>query len=380
MSFDAIIDRRGTGSIKWDRRPDLDPYWVADMDFESPPEILDAIHQRVAHGILGYAQPHPGLIEAILHYLLQRHSVSIDPEHIIHLGGLVPALSLGARAFGEPGDAVMTCTPIYPPFLTVARDACMETISVAHIRPPEGPWGFDFAAMEQAVTPNTKIFFLSQPQNPLGRCFNAGELIKLAQFCRSHGLILMSDEIHCDLVLDESATPFFSALRLPDDLRSNLIVLSSPSKTYNIAGLGYAFAVIEDDALRRRFAAARGHTLPEINCLSYFAAEAAYRFGEPWRQQLLAYLRDNRDTVTRFVEDELPGIAIPDIEATYLAWLDCTALTIDNPASHLERSQGLFVSDGAHFGTPRCIRFNFGCPRARVIEGLAKIRAGLIAD
>ena len=377
MTLDAIIDRRGTGSIKWDRRPELDPYWVADMDFASPVEVLDAIHQRVDHGVLGYAQPHDGLNEALLTYLAHRHETTAHLDHIIHLGGLVPALSLGARAFGKPGDAVMTCSPIYPPFLGVSKDAQMETIVVPHIPGPDGRWEFDLEGMEKAVTTQTRVFFLSQPQNPLGRSFTRHEMIQVAEFCQRHGLILMSDEIHCDLVLDEKKTPFFSALRLPDDLRSNLIVLLSPSKTYNIAGLGYAFAVIEDASLRRRFTAARGHTLPEINCLSYYAAEAAYRHGEPWRQQLLAYLRKNRDTVTHFIRTELPGIVIPEIEATYLAWLDCSSLAIDNPAAHLEKTQALFVSDGAFFGVPGCIRFNFGCPHARVLSGLEKLRTGL---
>ena len=377
MSFDAIIDRRGTGSIKWDRHPDLDPFWVADMDFAAPPQVLDAISERVRHGILGYAQAHDGLNEAVLAYLQQRHGARVPPDHVVHLGGLVPARSLGARAFGDPGDAVMTCTPVYPPFLSVAKDAQMETLAIPHSLDAENRWSFDFSAMEAAVTSRTKVFFLSQPQNPLGRTFTRDEMVRLAEFCHRHDLILMSDEIHCDLVLEEETTPFFSALNLPENLRSKLIVLHSPSKTYNIAGLGYAYAVIEEPSLRRRFTAARGHTLPEINCLAYYAAEAAYRHGEPWRQELLAYLRNNRDIVTGFVRSELPNVSIPAIEATYLAWLDCTALGLDNPAKHLEKTQSLFLSDGAFFGVPGCIRFNFGCPRARVLEGLEKVKTGL---
>ena len=370
--FDRIIPRRGTGSIKWDRFPDLDPFWVADMDFMSPPCVIEALQQRVSHGIMGYAQPHGGLVETILHYLRARHNVQAEQKEIVHLGGLVPALSIAARAFGSPGDAVMTCTPIYPPFLSIHKDAGMNLISVAHIA-HEGQWGFDWDAMESAVTPETKLFLLSNPQNPLGRVFSQDEIRKLTDFCVRHDLILVSDEIHCDLILDEEQTPHVCAAGLPAELQSRIITLLSPSKTYNIAGLGYAFAVIRDDSLRRSFCAARGHTLPEINCLAYYAAEAAYRDGETWRQQLLAYLRNNRDTVTDFFRNRTPCCIIPDIEATYLAWVDCRALGKENPAKFFEQEAGIYLSDGAFFGHPSHIRFNFGCPHSRVLEGLEKM-------
>ena len=294
----------------------------------------------------------------------------------MHLGGLVPALSLAARAFGDPGDEIMTCTPVYPPFVTVGSDAEMLTVTVDHIQ-VEGSWSFDWDAMEQAVTPQTKVFFLCSPQNPLGRCFSKGEITQVAEFCQRHDLILVSDEIHCDLVLDESQTPFFSTLNLSEELRQNLIVLQAPSKTYNIAGLGYAFAVIENASVARKFKSARGHTMPEINCLAYFAAEAAYRSGEPWRQELLSYLRGNRDVITEFVASEMDGkVVVPNIEATYLAWMNCDQLAFPNPAQHLER-ENLFVSDGTFFRAEKHIRFNFGCSQSRVLEGLEKIKRGL---
>lgn len=370
--FDQIIPRRGTGSIKWDRFPDLDPFWVADMDFMSPACVIEALQQRVSHGIMGYAQPHHGLNEAILSYLQTRHEVQVTEEEMVHLGGLVPALSIAARAFGSPGDAVMTCTPIYPPFLSIHRDAGMKLISVPHVE-QQGRWEFDWNAMEAAVTPETKIFLLSNPQNPLGRVFTESEIKQLADFCVRHDLILVSDEIHCDLILDEEQTPHICAAGLPEELQDRIITLLSPSKTYNIAGLGYAIAIIKDDALRRRFCAARGHTLPEINCLAYYAAEAAYRGGESWRQQLLAYLAKNRDTVTDFVRNRTPGCIIPHIEATYLAWIDCRPLGKDNPAKFFEDKAQIYLSDGTFFGCPGHIRFNFGCPHSRVLEGLEKI-------
>lgn len=370
--FNTIIPRKGTGCIKFDRRPELDPFWVADMDFASAPEILDALHQRVDHGIFGYAQPHEGLNEAILENLSNRHGSSVPVDHIVHLGGLVPALSLAARAFCSPGEAVMTCTPVYPPFLGVHNDAKARLITVDHAWDGQR-WTFDWDAMESAVTEHTKVFLLCNPQNPLGRVFDEAEVTRLAEFCDKHDLVLVSDEIHCDLILDESVTPHQSALRLPEPLRSRTITLLSPSKTWNIAGLGYAFAVIPDDSIRRKFCAARGHTLTEINALSYYAAEAAYRHGEPWRQELLAYLRGNRAAFDTFMAERLPSLKPVSAEATYLCWVDASAHDWKNPAQFLEQEAGLFLSDGAYFNWPQWFRFNIACPRPRMIEGLEKI-------
>ena len=376
FDFDSAITRRGTGCIKYDRRPELDPFWIADMDFISAPVILEALQQRLAHGIFGYAHPHDGLNQALTCYLRERRGVSVPPEQIIHFGGLVPALSLAARAFCKTGDAVMTCTPVYPPFIGVHHDAQVSLIAVDHIRVAER-WTFDWQAMAAAVTPQTRVFLLCNPQNPLGQVFSAEEIIQLASFCQMHDLVLVSDEIHCDLILDEAATPHFSALNLPAELAQNTITLLSPSKTWNIAGLGYAFAVIPNETIRRQFTNTRGHTLSEINALSYYAAEAAYSHGEPWRQELLSYLKTNRDILVDFIQTRCPGLSILAGQATYLAWIDARGIGVDNPALHFEQSAGLFLSDGAFFGWPGWIRFNFACPRARMLEGLEKIAVAL---
>jgi cystathionine beta-lyase len=374
MNFDTIIPRRDTGSIKWDRRPELDPFWVADMDFVSPKCVLDAVQGRIDHGVFGYAHPHQGLNDALISYLNTRHNAKVNIEHIVHLGGLVVALSLITRAYVSAGEAVMTCTPVYPPFLGVAEDAKAETISVPHVL-IDHKYSFDWAAMESAVTEDTKVFILCNPQNPLGRSFTKAEVTQVAEFCHKHDLLLVSDEVHCDLVFNEDVQPFFSAIHLAENLKQKLIVLQAPSKTYNVAGLGYAFAIIENDNLRRKFNQTKGHTLAEINCIAYYTAEAAYRYGEPWRQELLAYLKKNRDTITDFVRNEMPYLSIPDIEATYLAWIDCSKLGLENPAVYLEKDAGVFLSDGAYFASPQHIRFNYGCPHERVLEGLAKIKA-----
>jgi cysteine-S-conjugate beta-lyase len=376
FDFDTPIARRGSGCIKYDRRPELDPFWVADMDFVSAPCIVAALHRRVDHGVFGYAQAHEGLNEAVIGYLRTRRKAEVSQEQIVHLGGLVPALSLAARAFCKPGDAVMTCTPVYPPFLGVHHDAGVVLQAVDHLI-SDGNWTFDWEEMEKTVTPSTRVFLLCNPQNPLGRVFPPGDVLRVAEFCERHDLILVSDEIHCDLVFDEAATPHVSALNLPARFANRTITLLSPSKTWNIAGLGYAYAVIPDDAVQRKFRAARGHTLSEINALSYYAAEAAYREGEPWRQALVAYLKTNRDTLVSFVAENMPSLTVRPGEATYLAWIDASAPGLENPALHFEKTAGLFLSDGAFFGWPRHIRFNFGCPRERMLEGLEKMAAAI---
>ena len=376
FDFDRHIARQGTGCIKYDRRPELDPFWVADMDFASPPCILDALHRRIDHGIFGYAQAHQGLNDAIVQYLQQRRQAEVPVEHIVHLGGLVPALSLAGRAFCKAGDALMTCTPVYPPFIGVHHDSHAKLITVDHIQ-VDGAWSFDWQGMEAAVTPETKVFLLCNPQNPLGRVFTEADILRVADFCVRHDLMLVSDEIHCDLIFDEVATPHVSALNLPATYADRTITLLSPSKTWNIAGLGYAFAVIANDSLRREFTAARGHTLAEINALSYYAAEAAYRNGEPWRQELMAYLKQNRDLLVEFIKNRCPGLVTRPGDATYLQWIDASALGHEDPGAYFEKSAGLFLSEGRFFGLPKYFRFNFACPRSRMLEGLEKIAKAL---
>lgn len=376
FDFDTVISRKGSGCIKYDRRPELDPFWVADMDFQSAPCIVEALHRRVEHGIFGYAQAHEGLMDAVKGYLRARRGYVLDEGHLVHLGGLVPALSLAARAFCLDGGKVMTCAPVYPPFLGVHNDVGCELVTVDHIF-ENGRWGFDWEKMETESGEGTRVFLLCNPQNPLGRVFPGEEIIRLADFCKTKGIVLVADEIHCDLIHDESATPHFSALDLPQELLENAIVMLSPSKTWNIAGLGYAYAVIPDDSLRRRFTAAKGHTLAEINAMAYHAAEAAYRDGEPWRRELIGYLGENRDMLVKYITEECEGLSIHAPEATYLAWIDARGLGMDRPARFFEEQAGLFLSEGTSFGWPGWVRFNFGCPRSRMLEGLGKMKSAL---
>lgn len=394
FNFDEKLERRGSGSIKWDRYPNYEPFWVADMDFRSPDCVVEAIHRRTDQGVFGYAMPHQGLVEAVLGYLSSMHKVEATADELVHLPGMVPALSLACRAFTDPGDEVMICAPVYYPFFHVAKDSAATIVSVPHVRAaateddqpediqPAGEgkttWRFDWDAIETAVTDKTSMLILCNPQNPLGRVFTQAEVVQLAEFCERHNLMLISDEIHCDLVLDPDQ-PHFSCLNLPEKFQSRLVTLMAPSKTYNIAGLGYTFAVISDAELRRKFVAAKGCTVPEINLLAMVAAEAAYAEGEPWRQDLIAYLTKNRDVLAEFVRNEMPQVRLHEHAATYLYWMDCSALNESQPVEFFAKQAGVYLTDGRPFGSSDHVRFNFGCPEAQMMSGLeamAKAVAG----
>lgn len=382
FDFDQEIDRRNTGSLKWEKYAGTDvlPMWVADMDFASPPAVIEALQQRVAHAVFGYSRPHKSLIEATLAYLKEAHGVEVDPTWIVWLPGCVPALSMACGATGAPGASVMTNSPVYPPFLHVHRDSGRELINVplAYDSSSNSGYTFDFDAMEAAVTPETRVFLLCNPHNPAGRVFSPAELEKLIKFCDRHSLLLCSDEIHCDLVFDDADSPHQTAIGFPDSIRDRTITLLAASKTYNVAGLACAYAVIPDATLRRKFIAAGGKLIPEISPLSFHATEASYRHGEPWRKALMAYLKINRDTLSIFIGDKLAPIKMAPMEATYLAWLDVRELGLENPGAHFEK-HGVGLSNGSDFGAPGFLRVNFGCTLKTLKEALRRMEEAVVA-
>ncbi|MCC8020562.1 MAG: PatB family C-S lyase [Akkermansia sp.] len=375
LPFNEPFERRNTGCIKWDSCGSALPFWIADMDVRSPDCIVRALHARVGHSFFGYACMTDELRGAIVRYMKAAHGADILPEWLIETPGCVPALSLVARALCRPGDAIMTCPPVYPPIRHVPHDAGCRLVEIPHLF-EGGAWRFDWDAMKRAVTPDTRLFILCNPQNPLGRVWPRQDVERLARFCEAHGLALCSDEIHCDLVLDENAR-HFTAMALPEALRRRCITLSAPSKTYNIAGLGFSFAVIPDDALRARVLSARGCTLPGVNCLAHAAALSAYTEGEPWRRSLIVHLRGNRDYLYKYVETHLPGIALHPMQATYLAWMDCSALGLEDPCSFFLHRAKVKLNPGSDFGAPRHVRFNFGTTRGMLARGLAAMAQAL---
>lgn len=379
FSFDNTPPRRGSGSLKWDLHDEGDtlPFWVADMDFPSPPEVIAAVTERAAHGVYGYAYPKASEKEAVLSYLRQRHRIAAEGRWVVWLPGLVPALSVAAAmARARGARSSITCTPVYPPFLKCPADGYLESIAVTLGEDSSGRMTFDRDALEAAVRPDTGLFILCNPHNPVGRVYTREELEWLGEFCVRHDLLLCADEVHCDLILDEKATPHVSFLHLDPGLWDRGFVLMSASKTFNIAGIGCAFAVIPDGKLRTAFRQAMGGWLPPVNVFGYAATEAAFRHGERWRQALLAYLRQNHELFAGHIQRHHPEIPLTRVEATYLAWLDVRALKLEKPAAYFQK-HGITLSNGADFGTPGFLRWNLGCSRALLAEGLQRFTRAL---
>ncbi len=375
FDFDTVIDRAASDSRKWRKYAgrDILPLWVADMDFAAPPAVVAALHRRVDHGVFGYSAAMPSLTEAVVGYCADHYGWKIEANWIVWLPGLVTGLNLAASAVGEKGDAVLTATPIYPPFMSAPKNMGRETIGVPLVPRADGRYEFDWPAMERAVTPRTKVFFLCSPHNPVGRVFTRAELEQVAAFCTRHNLVLVSDDIHCDLILDD--LPHIPVAALSADAAARTITLLAPSKTYNIAGLACSLAVIPDPKLRSQFVRSMAGIVPEMSPLGYAACEAAFRDSEPWRQALLAYLRGNRDFIAAFLKDHLPMIKLTPCEATYLAWLDVSALNLKNPGLFFEE-HGVGLADGVQYGAPagQFVRLNFGCPRATLTEALNRMQ------
>lgn len=371
FDFDHPPDRRGSDSVKWGRYGGRDvlPLWVADMDFAAPPAVLAALHGRVDHGVFGYGDAPASLVDAVVESLARDHAWRIDPQWIIWLPGLVTGLNVVCRAVGESGDAVLTATPVYPPFLSAPRFSGRDVITVDLVD-VGNCWQWDLARLESAITPRTRLLMLCNPHNPVGRAFTRAELTAIAEIAERHDLVICSDEIHCGLVLDERAhhVPMAS---LDQGIADRCVTLMAPSKTWNIPGLGCSFAVVSNARLRRRLLEVMRGIVPHVNVLGFAATEAAYRDGSAWREALLAYLRSNARCVLGAIA-RMPGLSSWPVEATYLAWIDARGLGVDNPARFFEQA-GVGLSDGADFGAPGFVRLNFGCCRSTLEEALARM-------
>lgn len=373
FDFDTPIDRLGTASEKWDRYAgrDIIPLWVADMDFRSPPAVIEALHQRVEHGVFGYTSPPHELIASVLEMLRREYDWQVREEWLVWLPGLVCGLNVACRAVGERGDGVVTFTPVYPPFFTAPRNAGRDLITVP-LCDVGNRWEMDLEALERAITPRTRLLLFCSPHNPVGRVWSRGEQQALLELAERHDLVVCSDEIHAGLVLDEDKQHIpFAALSAEAARRT--VTLHAPSKTFNIPGLGCSFAVIPDQGLRRSFRHAMAGIVPHVNLLGYAATLAAYRDGEAWHQALLAYLRANRDLVAREIAG-IPGLKTWPVESTYLAWIDARGLDVADPARFFEEA-GVGLSDGTPFGAPGFVRLNFGCPRSLLNRALERMHS-----
>lgn len=378
FDFDEWIERADTDSDKWHKYAGrgIIPLWVADMDFRSPPAVIQALQARLQHGVFGYGYPSPQLAELFVQRMADLYGWQIKPEWLVFLPGLVCGLNLSVRAFTEAGQGTLCPHPVYPPFMSSSRLAGRSQCQIPLVE-SQGRWVPDLETAERNLTGSEKLLMLCNPQNPGGTVYRREELEAQLAFAQRHDLLVCSDEIHCDLLLEPAAHHIpFAALN--EDAAQRSVILMAPSKTFNIAGLGASIAVIANDHLHARFVQTRTGIVPSVDILAYVAATAAYRDGQPWLNDLLDYLRGNRDLVSSRL-NALPGLSIlPGMEATYLAWINCSGLPVQNPHAFFEQA-GVGLSPGRDFGNPRFVRLNFGCRRQLLEQALERMEKAVHA-
>ncbi len=379
--FDQLIERRGTDSIKWNLfDPDVIAMWVADMDFRSPQAIIDALQRRVEHGVFGYPQEPQQLRDVVVDWVSRRYNWKVSPDALVFLPNVAVGFNLAVQAVGRPGTGLLYQPPIYFPILDVPQHAGMEARPSELIRTEGGHYEIDFDDVERAASDNCSTFILCNPHNPVGRAFTRDELEKLGQICLRHNMFICSDEIHADFVYDgRDHIPIAS---IDPEIAARTITLIAPNKSFNVAGISCAIAVVPNPDLRARLEGARRGLVPHVGIMSYVITEAAYTQGEEWLDDVVAYLQENRDYLRQFVADQLPGVRMDLVDGTYLAWLDCRKLGLkETPHEFFLREARVGMNDGARFGPggEGFVRLNFATPRSNLTEALQRMRRALLA-
>jgi cystathionine beta-lyase len=377
-NFDRIVERRKTDSYKWkDYGDDVLPMWVADMDFVSAEPIIQALRQRIDHGVFGYTRPTLELKTVIQERLKEVYQWEVGEEEIVFLPGLVTGLNLFYHAFSNQGDGVLIQPPVYFHFV---RDP------VNHGRvlddPPlvqkEDTYEIDFTLFEKAIGDRTKVFLFCNPHNPVARVFTPKELEKVAEICLRHGVLICSDEIHCDLLYP--GYRHVPIATLGPEVANQAITLMAPSKTYNLAGLHCGFAIMKNSKIRRTWQTFSSGLIPGTNIMGQVAAITAFREGQEWLDQVLHYLKGNRDYLAQYIKERLPSIRMTKMEATYLAWLDCRETRIPgNLFDFFLKEAKVALNDGVTFGKggEGFVRLNFACPRKILTEALDRMSYAL---
>jgi cystathionine beta-lyase len=377
--FDQILDRRASESVKWGAYDeDVLPLWVADMDFISPQPVIQALQERVAQGVFGYPKEILQLRRIVVDWIAARYHWTVQPEDLVFIPGVVTGFNVASHALAVPGGNVLVQTPIYPPMLHTAQYAGMNLKTMELTHAPDGVYGIDQDAFETALDEQTRMFLLCNPHNPTGRVFRRDELERMAEVCLRKGVIICSDEIHCDLIF--SGQTHIPIATLEDEVAQKTITLIAPSKTFNIAGLEFSVAIIQNPDLRSQYEKARKGLVGWPNLLGGIAAMAAYRDGLEWLEQVMAYLEANRNYLADTIRSEMPGIHMAKPQGTYLAWLDCRATGIEgNPYEHFLKNARVALNDGKMFGPggEGFVRLNFACPRSLLAEALHRIRNAL---
>ncbi len=374
--FDKLTDRRGTGSLKWDVPHGELPMWVADMDFETAPEIIRALQERAVHGIFGYHVVTEDWYEAYRSWWERRHQLEMEKEWLIFCTGVVPAISSTVRKLTTVGENVLIQTPVYNIFFNSIRNNGRNVLESPLVY-KNGEYSIDFADLEEKLAdPQTTLMLLCNPHNPIGKIWDSETLARIGELCGKHHVLVLSDEIHCDLTDPEYRyIPFASVSRA---CRDNSITCLAPTKAFNLAGLQTAAVMVPNPVLRHKLN--RGLNTDEVaepNAFAVAAAVAAFGQGEEWLEDLRHYLWENKQYVRKFIGERLPEIRVVPSDATYLLWLDCSLITGDGGAlaAFIRRDSGLYLTEGEEYGEPgkSFIRLNTACPRERLREGLERL-------
>jgi len=372
--FDRIIDRRGSNAVKWDLfGEEVLPLWVADMDFASPTEIISGIQARLDHPIFGYQRQDVELLDVISDWIFIQHGWKIASGDILLMPGVVAGFNWAVRSFSEINNSIIFQTPVYFPFFKVSENNNVRQITVPLKNTING-YEIDFDDFEAKIRDDTRIFILCNPHNPVGRVFRKKELERLGEICLAHNIIICSDEIHCDLVYPgHKHLPIAS---LSEEFAMNTITLMAPSKTFNIPGLHFSFAVVQNEILRKKMTGTRNGMIGEPNILAQSAAKAAYKYGRDWLEALIKYLNHNRKLVVDFIRTNIPETRVHSPEGTYLVWLDCSALNLkEGPFKFFLENAKVALNDGEMFGgnSREFVRINFGCPKPVLLDALNKM-------
>lgn len=367
-NFDCVPNRAGSDSIKWNAvSGDVIPMWVADMDLLTPPQVIDAVIDRASHPYYGYPYTQDALKDLIIAHYARKYQAEIKPEWIVWVPSVIPGV---VAALQMMGGTFMYSVPMYDHIRHLYAEAKLPVIEVPLKKDENYRHSMDMDALEAAVTPEVKSLILCNPHNPVGRVYTKEELLALQAFCKKHNLLIISDEIHCELDLEDRHIPFFS---VSEEAAQYSVTVSSAGKICNIPGLPMGFAIIPNEELRAKFVSQQDGLMTAGNILTLAAYEKAYDGScEEWKNELRAYLAENRDLAEeRF--NSIPELKTPHNEGTYLLWVDCSALGLDNPSVFFEEKAHVKVCDGDIYGYRQCVRFNYGCPRAQLVEALDRM-------
>lgn len=382
--FDAYIERRETGSMKWDLLgerfgdPDLLPYWVADMDFKSPPEVIEAIEDKLRHGVLGYPVVKESLIESIVKWEENRHGWSFDKSAVNWAPGVVGGLSFAIEAYTKPGDGIILQTPVYPPFYEIVETSGRHVVKNP-LKREKNRFAMDLDGLEKLISPTCRTMILCSPHNPVSRVWTKEELERLAELAERKDMLILSDEIHQDIVFSDAKHTCFATV---PNMDKRTVTFVAPSKTFNLAGLSSSVAIIPNHSLMEQYKSVlvRFH-LSRLNALGLIAMEAAYTKCADWADEMVAYLEGNRDYAEKFVKERMPKAKMDHPEGTYIFWIDFRGYGFDGKTlpEFLAKEAKVALNKGLDFGEEGAgfARLNVGTTRKQLAEGLERIAAAL---